>query len=263
MNYINKLLLTGLVMLSAVAKAFCGGEVEKWIIDAYEAHKIDAMPYRLLRPLSLEPGKLYPVIISLHGKGGTGSDNLEQLREWNGVLADAQTRKAYPAYVVAPQTTKLWNANDLKSVQSAIAALPSVDKDRIYILGFSMGGRGTYEFIQLAPAYFAAAAPASGSGLADAEDFVDVSKIKDIPIWAFHGDLDTKCPIDMDLKIFANMKAIGGNMKFTTLAGEKHNSTVPLHMLQGSKNGTTQLSSDRCDPEPVFMKWLFSQKKTH
>ena len=31
-------------------------------------------------------------------------------------------------------------------------------------------------------------------------------------------------------------------------------------MITGSNNGTTQLSSQRCDPEPVFLQWLSAQK---
>jgi hypothetical protein len=30
-------------------------------------------------------------------------------------------------------------------------------------------------------------------------------------------------------------------------------------MLAGSNNGTTQMTSKQCDPEPVFLKWLFKQ----
>jgi predicted peptidase len=194
-------------------------------------------------------------------EGGAGTDNVKQLRQWNEALAEEQTRKSYPCYVVAPQTTQLWNAKDFTIVKEIIAELPSVDKDRIYILGFSMGGNGTYVFTQLDPDYFAAAAPAAGSGLKEMNDFVDVSKIKDLPFWVFHGDKDPKSPIEKDQKIFADMKAIGGNMKFTTLVGDKHTDSVPLKMIKGSDNGTTQFSSDRCDPEPVFLKWLFAQKK--
>ncbi len=35
-----------------------------------------------------------------------------------------------------------------------------------------------------------------------------------------------------------------------------------MKMITGADNGSTQLSSGRCDPEPVFMKWLFAQKRT-
>ena len=128
-----------------------------------------------------------------------------------------------------------------------IAELPSVDVDRIYIL------------TQLDPDYFAAAAPSAGNGLKTTEDFVDVSLIKDIPFWVLHGDKDHVCPIEKDQLIFAQMKEQGGNMKFTTLVGDKHGGRVALKMMTGSDNGVTEMSSDHCDPEPVFMKWLYSE----
>ena len=55
------------------------------------------------------------------------------------------------------------------------------------------------------------------------------------------------------------MKQLGGKMKFTTWAGDKH--AVSDKFIPGSKNGTTQLSSDRCDKAPDFMTWLFKQKR--
>ena len=48
------------------------------------------------------------------------------------------------------------------------------------------------------------------------------------------------------------MEKLDGNMKFTTWAGSGHD--VPGKMIAGSDNGSTQHSSDRCDPEPVFLK---------
>jgi hypothetical protein len=56
------------------------------------------------------------------------------------------------------------------------------------------------------------------------------------------------------------MQKIGGNMKFTTWVGDGHG--VAPKMIAGGENGSTQLSSDQCDPESVFMKWLFTQKLT-
>lgn len=243
------------------ANVLSGDNAEDWVLKLHEAHSMNGLPYRLLRPLNFDSTQKYPVIVSLHGAGGKGTDNVQQLRQWNGFLAEEQTRKSYPCYVVAPQTTQLWNAKDLATIKEIIAALPSVDKDRIYILGFSMGGHGTYVFTHLDPGYFAAAAPAAGSGLKNTADFVDVFKIKDLPFWVFHGDKDPKCPIEKDQKIFAEMKAIGGNMKFTTWVGDKHSGSVGLKSVKGGDNGTTEMSSDHCDPEPVFMKWLFAQKR--
>jgi hypothetical protein len=39
--------------------------------------------------------------------------------------------------------------------------------------------------------------------------------------------------------------------------------SIPIKNITGSDNGSTQLSSDRCDPEPVFLKWLFEQKLSY
>ena len=85
----------------------------------------------------------------------------------------------------------------------------------------------------------------------------DVTSIKNIPIWAFHGDKDKICPIARDQKVFAKMQQIGGNMKFTIWSGDGHG--VAEKMIIGGDNGSTQFSSDRCAKEPVFMKWLFAQ----
>lgn len=229
---------------------------DDWV-RLYEPHADSEMPYRLMKPLGFDSSKRYPVIVSLHGGGGRGTDNRKQLRAWNGPLAKEQLRSQYPSYVLAPQTPRLWDAKHLKKIKEVVAALPSVDMDRIYLLGHSMGGHGSYILLQIDPGYFAAAAPSAGTGLPDTEDFIDASLIKDIPIWAFHGDADTVCPYEREQELFAEMKRLGGNMKLTTWAGDGHG--VAAKMITGADNGTTQWSSNRCDKEPEMLKWLFSQ----
>lgn len=233
------------------------GMVPQGWIDLYEPHADGKMPYRLMKPWRFDSTKRYPVIVSLHGAGGTGTDNRKQLKDWNKSLAEEQRRSDHPCYVLAPQSNGGWPASQLEGIKEIIAALPSVDTDRIYILGHSMGGGGTYRFIQSDPGYFAAAAPSAGSGLRRSEEVIDASVIEDIPIWAFHGENDRLCPYERDQKIFAEMERLGGNMKFTSWAGDRHN--VSGKLIAGGDNGSTQLSSDRCDPEPDLMKWLFSQ----
>jgi predicted peptidase len=228
-------------------------------VDLYERHLHSEMPYRLMKPHGIDSEKSYPVIVSLHGAGGKGTDNNKQLKDWNRQLAEPQRRKDFPCYVVAPQAAGLWNAEHFRKIKALIKTLPSVDMDRIYILGHSMGGHGTYIFMQLDPNYFAAAAPSAGSGLRRTEDFIDAAKIKDVPIWAFHGDKDGVCPIEKDQKVFDEMKRLGGNMKFTIWQGDNHG--VSGKMIVGAENGITHFSSDRCDEEPDFMTWLFAQSR--
>ena len=232
---------------------------ERWV-DLYEPQVFDGMPCRVMKPFGFDSTKKYPLIVSLHGAGGKGTNNRKQLKDWNRQLAEPQRRKDFPCYVVAPQADDLWDGNDLRRTKELIKTLPAVDMNRIYILRHSMGGHGTYIFIQLDPDYFAAAAPSAGSGLRRTEDFIDAKKITDIPIWAFHGDKDGVCPIARDQKVFEEVKRLGGNMKFTIWKGDNHG--VSGKFIVGAENGTTLLSSNRCDKEAAFMKWRFSQSRT-
>ena len=231
---------------------------ESWQ-DLYKPSAFDDMHCRIMTPLSFDPEQKYPVIVSLHGAGGKGTNNKKQLKDWNLQLTDKQIRKNFPCYVVAPQVDQLWNSDHLQKIKSIIDTLPSTDMDRIYILGHSMGGHGSYIFTQLDPDFFAAAAPSAGSGLRRTEPFIDPEKIKDLPIWAFHGDKDGVCPIEKDQVVFDEMKRLGGNMKFTIWQGDNHG--VSGKFIPGAKNGKTYLSSTRCNNEEDFLTWLFAQTR--
>jgi predicted peptidase len=225
----------------------------------YEPNTYQEMPYKLMKPLNFDKTKKYPLIISLHGAGGRGSDNKKQLKDWNKQLAEKDIRQNYPAYVLAPQSKGHWGKEHLNKINDIIAKLPAVDMDRIYILGHSMGGHGTFTIIQLDTNYFAAAAPSAGAGLKSTEDFIDAKLIKDLPIWAFHGDKDKVCPYQKVKKVFEDIKALKGNMKLTTWHGGSHG--VSGKFIPGDKDSTTELSSNRCDQETNFLTWLFKQKR--
>jgi predicted peptidase len=266
MRYI---LILAMVMVSAFSldakdkkrekKAPAKARPEAGWMSVYEAITYEQMPYRLMKPLSFDESKNYPVIISLHGGGGKGNDNRKQLKDWTRQLAEEKVRTDYPSYIVAPQSEGHWNKTHLDKIKAIIKELPSVNMKKIYILGHSMGGHGTYILTQIDPGYFAAAAPSAGSGLKTTEDFIDPSVLKDLPIWAFHGDKDGVCPIAKELKVFEEMKKLGGNMKLTTWKGGSHG--VSDKFIPGADNGTTEASSDKCDPETNFLKWLFNQSR--
>ncbi len=249
-----RVVLLGVLCLSLVE---VHAREDTWL-TLYEPHTAEGLPYRLMKPADFDEAKQYPVIVSLHGGGGRGTDNRKPLKQWNEKLAGKEIRKAYPCYVLAPQSEKLWDETHLRKIQAIIAKLPAVDTRRLYMMGHSMGGHGSNILIQIAPDYFAAIAPSAGTGLKRTEPFIDAEKMKDVPIWAFHGDEDKVYPYDRNLTLFNEFKALGGNMKLTTFKGDGHG--IAGKLIPGAANGTTQLSSDRCDPEPDFMKWLFAQR---
>ena len=69
-------------------------------IDHYETHSNASINYRLMKPLVLNEKKSYPVIVSLHGAGGRGTDNRKQLRDWNKLLTDKKIRsEGLPSFI--------------------------------------------------------------------------------------------------------------------------------------------------------------------
>jgi predicted peptidase len=82
-----------------------------------------------------------------------------------------------------------------------------------------MGGMGTWALAVKYPDLFAAVAPVCGRG-----DPSQASKIKDLPIWNFHGDKDTAVPLKGSQDMIDAVKAAGGSPKFTIYEGVGHNS---------------------------------------
>lgn len=227
--------------------------------DLYVPIPNSDIPCRVMEPIEIVKTKKYPVILSLHGAGGRGTDNKKQLKVWNSQLAEPTIRTKFPCYVVAPQADGLWDKTDYQHIKRIINELPAVDRDRIYILGHSMGGHGTYIFLQFESDYFAAAGPSAGTGLRSTKPFISANKIAHYPIWAFHGDQDGTCPFAKAQQLFNELRQIESNMKFTVWRGDKHG--VSNKFIPGAQNGITHLSGKACDPEPDFLTWLFSQTR--
>ena len=92
-------------------------------------------------------------------------------------------------------------------VESLIQQL-SLDAHRVYIAGISIGGYAAWDLMVMYPNLFAAALTASGAG-----DVAQTSKLKDIPIWAFHNTTDFVISTLYDRQTYEQMQAIGGIMK--------------------------------------------------
>jgi predicted peptidase len=82
-----------------------------------------------------------------------------------------------------------------------------------------MGGYGSWVLAAKYPAMWAAVAPICGGG-----NPADGPKLKDIPLWAFHGDKDTAVPLKKSEEMIEAIKAAGGNPKLTVYPGVGHNS---------------------------------------
>jgi len=173
------------------------GFVARW----YHSATGETMPYRLFVPADYLAAKNYPVILWLHGAAGRGSDNLQQISGGNflgtHVWTTPENQAKYHAFVIAPQcdATKAWARPHAEgpalSIRLALEILDaiekeySIDRNREYVAGQSMGGEGAWAAIAARPGRFAAAVPLCGYGF---ENMI-VSGAR-TPVWIWQGDKD-------------------------------------------------------------------------
>ena len=96
-----------------------------------------------------------PVLIFLHGKSLSGND-LNRVKRY-GVISEIEKGRKIPAIVVAPQTNNGWNPDKVLSVLNFVKRTFTVDTNRVYVCGMSMGGYGTMNFAGKYPELVAAA----------------------------------------------------------------------------------------------------------
>lgn len=196
--------------------------------------------YLLYLPPDYDENKKYPLILSLHGAGQRG-DNVELVRE-DGIPKILDQGMDIPFIVLSPQIkpTSFWTPekDSLMALLDEICANYAVDLNRIYLTGFSLGGYGVWELSTLFPERFAAVVPICGGGLPE-----KAHKIKDIPVWAVHGEKDENVSVQKSIEMVNALKSCGGNIRFTKYQDAGHNVW------------------DRTYSSPEFYKWLLKHEK--
>ena len=173
------------------------------------------IPYRLHLPEG--GGEGAPVVLFMHGAGERGTDNTLQLRaaldvfaKCNPEVKDAvlivpqcplhfppenskeDTWVNYPWYCgnySVAETEETWELKEVVELLEENLEALHADRDRVYVMGLSMGGFATWDLIMRHGELFAAAMPICG-----AADPTMAEKIKDIPIRTFHGEIDDVVP---------------------------------------------------------------------
>ena len=128
----------------------------------------------------------------------------------------------------------------VKSLIESVLEEFSIDRNRIYITGQSMGGMGTWAMIAAYPDFFAAAVPVCGRGDTSKAPLIVENKVA---VWAFHGAMDPTVPPENSRDMIAALKEAGGRPKYTEYPEVKHNSWVSAY------------------PDPRLHAWLFEQRR--
>ncbi|MBO5750846.1 MAG: prolyl oligopeptidase family serine peptidase [Kiritimatiellae bacterium] len=214
--------------------------------------------YRWAAPSSVEPGKKYPLVILFHGAGERGTNNVAQLKWGATEILSYMKKNNIEGYFIAGQVPYAqqwvntpWGAYShrmpskpslsmslLLELADKVVAEHQIDKDRIYATGISMGGYGTWDAIQRRPDFFAAAMPVCGGG-----DKLLAWKLRDIPIWTWHGDKDTVVPFSRSRDMVSALWAVDGKIRYTEVPDCGHGSWLHAYACEEA------------------LKWLFSQKR--
>jgi len=227
----------------------------------YRTEEGEALYYRWMTPDSVADDQRYPLVIFLHGSGERGDDNTAQLKHVLPRFTDPLLRKKYPTFVFAPQcpNNDRWSNGSfnpdrpaytledsltqpmtltLETLSLLVKTYP-IDTTRIYVIGLSMGGAGTWEMIERFPNFFAAAVPICG--YADTRYAAGAAQT---PTWIFHGGDDDVVPPVFSRQMVIAMLLRGGNPIYTEFPGVKHDSWVNAFSEQ-----------------PFIYDWLFAQKR--
>jgi predicted peptidase len=181
--------------------------------------------------------QIWPLMLFLHGAGESGSE-LDKVKI-HGPPKLVEAGKKLPFILVSPQCPgRGWNPDTLNALLDELTARHRVDKSRIYLTGLSMGGYGAWALAAAHPERFAAIAPICGGGTPG-----DAKKLKDLPIWVFHGAKDSVVPLKRSEEMVAALKAAGGNPKFTVYSEASHDSWTETY------------------DNPELFKWFLEQKR--
>jgi len=236
------------------------------------------IPYRLFSSENSNDQQK-PLVVFLHGRGDRGVDNGSQTYHEAGIITNENSlltekmQEKYPCYILVPQCSNKteneewakWVGNSPETPfkgltkngsyvmneqpsESGAATLElirktikthNIDPNRIYIIGVSMGGFGTWEFIAREPKLFAAAVPMAGYS-----DPSQIKNIQHIPIWIFHGNTDKWNPVEGSRTMYKLLNEKKADIRYT-----EYDDTGHAEAFQ------------KAFTETELLPWLFSKSK--
>ena len=212
------------VLACLLAAAACTAGAEPGLPPGRSTHRMslrdqadDHVNYLLYVPTGTAPAAGWPTILFLHGSEQRG-DNPAMLEDL-AILAFANRVGGFPFIAILPQCPKgeHWSPGVLRQLLGSVEAGLPVDRRRVYLTGFSMGGYGTWQTAAFMPGVFAAIAPLCGIA-----DLGDIPRLVGIPTWVFHGSADRNVPITESVSMVKALRKAGGTPRFTVYPEMEH-----------------------------------------
>jgi predicted esterase len=195
----------------------------------------EIMPYRLYIPKNYDGSRAFPLVVALHGLGGTEDSMFGANYQ---VIPEAEKRGYIIAAPLGYRIDGGYGRNmgpgnkrsefselDVMHVLELVRRDYKIDEQRIYLMGHSMGGIGTWALGAKYPQIWASLAPISG--VADPRT---VEVMRHIPEVVVHGDADNTVPVGGSRAMVAEMKKLGVDVKYIEVPGGSHTSVPGPNM---------------------------------
>ena len=170
-----------------------------------------------------EPGE-WPLMVFLHGAGERG-DDLNLVKKYGPPMI-VEEAPDFPFVVVSPQCPagQTWKPERLMALVDDVVAGYRIDRRRIVLMGASLGAFGMWQTASAYPERFAALVPVCGWG-----NPAWAARLRDVPVWMFHGEEDCIVPIDGSLEMRDAVLAAGGDARFTSYPRVGHDAWTPAY----------------------------------
>ena len=238
-----KILLTALFIVSWIM-VFSFSAPAQSMPETYSEASYGKLEYGFCIPENCDTGKLYPLVMFLHGWSANQTVWLD--------LYNAELQAKHPCFVFTPKTPTTWSDwsgwYDISLSESMLAAVHvldslkgvyNVDTCRLYVYGISMGGEGVFDLLHKLPGKFASAISICGGGQA-----WWAKTIAHTPLWMFHGSEDKINTPDMSERVYKQLVGLKAmNIRYTNYKGYGHSIW------------------DKALSEPDFYEWMFSFSK--
>jgi len=196
--------------------------------------------YVIEYPKNYTEGKRYPVVIYLHG-AGTRGDSLSLLFE-NPFFIMLENNPEREYITVAPHCPDNMTWYDYIETLSEFAEIirdcEFADPNKIYAMGESMGGYGTWQLAMSRPDIISAIVPVCGGGM-----YWNTERLIGMGVWAFHGAKDGTVLPEESKKMVDSINRFGGNAKLTVYPERDHDAWTDTYN------------------NPEVFKWLLSHSK--
>jgi poly(3-hydroxybutyrate) depolymerase len=200
------------------------------------------MPYTLFVPSSYRPGTPTPLVVDLHGLNITPLmqilfDGTTDFAERFGFIVVApmgysvsggwggRVGEPIATAMVKPGTDVRYSASELSEIDAMtvvrmIREKYTVDENRIFLMGHSMGGGGTYYLGGKYNDTWAGLAPLSGAGgVGDAEA---AKRYLKVPMLIMHGDKDSIVSVNTSRRAVATLQEVGAQHIYLEFPGMDH-----------------------------------------